>query len=130
MSRVCSRSWSTYFSRLLAETFQQQPAIMLGRQNLRPLGVNPSIAHADFVHLIHQLRDEIEAEAGAAEAGDLVFGREDHPRVLDRVLEIVFSHLRRYDRADAQRQPGRARLCRNPIRWAVQIPGLRSGVSS
>ena len=62
---------------------------MFRRQDLRPLGVDPAVAHPHFVYLIHQFRDEIEAEARAAESGDLALRREDHLRVLDRVLEIV-----------------------------------------
>ena len=76
----------------LAEAFSQQPAIMFGGQDLRALRVDAAVADADFIHLIHQLRDQIKAKAGAAERGDLPFGREDHARVLDRVLEVVVAY--------------------------------------
>ena len=67
---------------------------MFGRQNLGTIGMNFSIAHPDFVDAIHQLRDQIKTKAGRAEGGDLLLGREDHLRVFDRVLEIVFLHCR------------------------------------
>jgi len=77
---------------LLTEAFEQEAAIMFRCQDLRTLSVNAAITDADFVHLIHQLGDQIKAKARAAESCDLVVGREDDARVLDRVLKIVVSH--------------------------------------
>src|SRR2546423_556255 len=71
-----------------AEAFEQQAGIMLGGENLRTLGVDAAVADADFIHLIHQLRDQIKSKTRAAEGRDLLVGREEHARVLDRVLEI------------------------------------------
>src|ERR1043166_3414109 len=65
---------------------------MFRRQDLWPVGVNSSIADAHFVHLVHQLGDQIKAKAGATETGDLPFRREDHARVFNRVLKVVFGH--------------------------------------
>src|SRR5438067_9289276 len=79
---------------LLAEAFQEQPAIMFRRQDLRTLGVDPAVADADFVYLIHEFRDQVETKTGAAESGDLFFRREDHAGVFDRVLEVVVGHWR------------------------------------
>ena len=78
--------------RLLAETFEQQAAIMFRRQDLRAFRVNLSVAHANLIDLIHQLGNEIEMETGAAKGRDLLFGRENDLGVFDRVMEIVFSH--------------------------------------
>jgi hypothetical protein len=64
---------------------------MVRSKDLRALGVDSSIAHAHFVHLIHQLADEIETETGVAERRDSTFGREDYLGVLDRVLKVVFA---------------------------------------
>src|SRR5439155_1054826 len=79
--------------RFLAKPFQQQPAEMFRRENLRTVGVNFSVADAHFIHPIHQFGNQIKSKTGRAEGGDPLLGREDHLRVLDRVLEIIFLHL-------------------------------------
>ena len=77
--------------RFVAEAFEQKASVMFGRENLRTFGVNLSVAHPDLIDLVHQLGDEIEIEAGAAEGRDLLLGRENHLRVLDRVVESRLS---------------------------------------
>ena len=79
--------------RFLAKAFEQQTAEMFRGQNLRTVGVNVSIAHPNFVDAVHQFGNEIEPKTGGAEGRDLVLGREDHLRVFNCVLEIVFLHL-------------------------------------
>ena len=54
------------------------------------LDANPTV-NPHFVHLVHQLADEVEPKAGVAESRDLALRREDHLGVLDRVLEIIFA---------------------------------------
>jgi hypothetical protein len=61
---------------------------------LRALGVNFSVPDPDLIDPVHQLGDEIEVKARRAEGRDLLLRREDHLRVLNRVIEIVFSHHR------------------------------------
>src|SRR5437660_852295 len=78
--------------RLLAKPFQQQTAEMFGRENLRPVGVNFSVADADLVDAVHQFGNEIKTKTGRAEGGDLLLGGEDHLSVFNRVLEVVFLH--------------------------------------
>src|SRR5436190_18394616 len=80
--------------RFFAETFEQQPAEMFGRQNLRPLRVDFSIANADLIDAVHQFGNEIEIETGIAESGDALLRGHDHLGVFDCVIEIVFSHWR------------------------------------
>src|SRR5260370_13391661 len=79
--------------RFLAKPFQQQPAEMFRRENLRTVGVNFSVADAHFIYPIHQFRNQIQSKTGRAEGGDLLFGRENHLSVFNRVLEIVFLHV-------------------------------------
>jgi hypothetical protein len=54
--------------------------------------VNFSIANPDLIDSIHQLRDEIKIEAGAAEGRDLSLGSNNHMRVFNGVIEIVPRH--------------------------------------
>jgi hypothetical protein len=54
--------------------------------------VNFSIANPYLINSIHQLRDEIKIEAGAAEGGDLPLGSNYHMRVFNRVVEIISGH--------------------------------------
>src|SRR5205085_11576135 len=82
----------------LAETFQEQAREIIRRQDLRPVGVDPSVADANFVHAVQQFRNEIETEARAAERGDLSLGCDDDARVLDRVVEVFLIHsIQAYD---------------------------------
>ncbi len=67
---------------------------MFRRENLRTVGVNFSVADAHFIYPIHQFRNQIKSKTGRAEGGDLLFGRENHLSVFNRVLEIVFLHVR------------------------------------
>ena len=53
---------------------------MIGRQNLRPLRVDPAVAHPHFIHLIHQFADEIKAKTGVAEGRDLALAARGSPR--------------------------------------------------
>src|SRR5436190_22434210 len=92
------------FLGLFSESLEQKPAVMLGSQNLRTLRVNSSVSHTDFVDLVHQLRDQVKTKAGAAEAGDLAFRRENYAGVLDRVLEIVFGHFVRYGKRPVRKR--------------------------
>ena len=64
---------------------------MFGRQDLRSLGVNLSIANPNLIDAIHQLGDEIKIETGAAKGRNLSFGRDNHLRVFNCVIEIVLS---------------------------------------
>src|SRR5438132_12497368 len=67
---------------------------MLRRQNLRAFGLDFAVANPHLVHAVHQLRDQIEIETGAAERRDLTLGRKDHARVFKRVVKIVAGHER------------------------------------
>ena len=96
----------------LAKPFQQQTAEMFGRENLRTVGMNFSVADAHFIHPIHQFRNQIKSKTGRAEGGDLLLGREDHLRVLDRVLEIIFLHLAAVQFKTARGSFNRARKLR------------------
>ncbi len=82
--------------RLLAESFQKEATIMFRRENLRTFGFDPPVAHPDLIDAVHQLRDQIKIETGAAERGDLSLRSENDPRVLNCVLEIVFRHQSRF----------------------------------
>jgi hypothetical protein len=42
---------------------------------------------------VHQFGNEIKPETGCAEGGDLLLGRENHLRIFNRVIEIVFLHF-------------------------------------
>ena len=65
---------------------------MFRRKDLRALRVNLSIANPDLIDPIHQLRDEIKIEAGAAKGRDLLLGSNDHTSVFDGVIKIVPGH--------------------------------------
>src|SRR5262245_9032195 len=65
---------------------------MFRRKYLRALRVDFSIANPDLIDPIHQLRDEIKVETGAAERGDLSLGSNNHMRVFNRVVEIISGH--------------------------------------
>ena len=67
---------------------------MLRCQNLRSFRLDFSVANPDLVHAVHQLRDQIEIETGAAKRRDLTLGREDHVRIFERVVKIVAGHER------------------------------------
>src|SRR3954462_7988106 len=92
---------------------------MVGRENLRSFGVNLPIADADLIHPVHQLRNEIKSEAGAAKGLDATFRCDDHLGVFDGVIEVVSFHCgqdrawRRYYNASerfARLKPERHRL--------------------
>src|SRR6266404_4915890 len=68
---------------------------MLGRKNLRTLGVDFSVANPDLIDPVHQLRDQIKIETGAAKSRDLSLGSDDHTRVFNRVIEVVPGHCHR-----------------------------------
>ena len=65
---------------------------MFGRENLRTISVDLSIADSDFVDAVHQLRNEVKSKTGRAERSDLLFRGEDHLGVFNSVLEIVLLH--------------------------------------
>src|SRR5215216_6643451 len=65
---------------------------MLRRENVRPLGMNFSVANSDLICAIHQLRDEIKIEAGAAKRRYLSLRSNDYMRIFDSVVEVVFRH--------------------------------------
>src|SRR5262249_42361514 len=78
--------------RLFPETFQQESVIMLRRQNLRAFRLNFPVPNPYLVYAVHQLRDQIEIEAGAAESRDVTLRRQNHARIFKRVVEIVAGH--------------------------------------
>ena len=65
---------------------------MLRRQNLRAFRVHFPVANPHLVRAVHQLRDQIEIETGAAERRDLMLRRKDHARIFERVVKIVAGH--------------------------------------
>src|SRR6266480_3219825 len=65
---------------------------MLGRENLRTFGVNFPVANPDLIDPIHQLRDQIKIETGAAKSRDLSLRSDDYMRVFNRVIEVVPGH--------------------------------------
>ena len=67
---------------------------MLRCQNLRAFRMDFPVADPHVIHTVHQLRDQIKIETGAAERRDLMLGRNDHARVFNRVVEIVPGHGR------------------------------------
>ena len=67
-------------------------AKMFRSENLWTLGVNFSVPNPDLIDTVHQLGDEIEVKARGAEGRDLLFRREDHLRIFNRVIEIALSH--------------------------------------
>ena len=50
--------------------------MVFGGQQRGPLRVDGALPDFDLIHLIHRLRQEMEAEAGVTESGDLAFGSE------------------------------------------------------
>ena len=66
---------------------------MIGRENLRTFGVDFPITHPHLIDVIHQFGDQIKRETGVAEGLNPALGRNDHLRVLDRVIEIIFFHV-------------------------------------
>ena len=68
---------------------------MLGRENLRAFGVDFPVANPDLIDPIHQLRDQIKIETGAAESRDLSLRSNDYMRVFNRVIEVVPGHCHR-----------------------------------
>ena len=73
---------------------------MFGREDLGTIGMNLSVANANFIYTVHQLRDQIKTKTRGAEGGDLPFGGEDYLGVFNRVLKIVFLHSRRQGSGD------------------------------
>src|SRR6266496_6140376 len=65
---------------------------MLWCQNLRAFRLDLAVANPHLVHVVHQLRDQIEIETGAAERRDLTLRRKDHARIFKRVIKIVAGH--------------------------------------
>src|SRR6266404_8669324 len=65
---------------------------MLGRENLRTFRVDFPVANPDLIDPIHQLRDQIKIETGAAKSRDLSLRSDDHMRVFNRVIEVVPGH--------------------------------------
>src|SRR4029450_11577003 len=78
--------------RFITKSFQQQMAKMFRSEDLWTLGVTFSPPKPDLIDTVHQLGDEIEVKARSTEGRDLSFGREDHLRIFNRVIEIVLSH--------------------------------------
>src|SRR6266481_8821720 len=75
---------------------------MLGRENLRTFRVDFPVANPDLIDPIHQLRDQIKIETGAAKSRDLSLRSDDHMRVFNRVIEVVPGH--RYTNVRAKRR--------------------------
>src|SRR5206468_7396833 len=65
---------------------------MLGRENLRTFRVDFPVANPDLIDPIHQLRDQIKIETGAAKSRDLSLRSNDYMRVFNRVIEVVLGH--------------------------------------
>src|SRR6267143_721482 len=65
---------------------------MLRCQNLRAFSLDFSVANPHLVDAVHQLRDQIEIETGAAERRDLTLGRKDHASIFKRVIKIIAGH--------------------------------------
>jgi len=65
---------------------------MLRRQNLRAFRLDFPVANPHLVHAIHQLRDQIEIETGAAERRDLMLRRQNDVRIFKRIVKIVAGH--------------------------------------
>ena len=63
---------------------------MFRRQNLRPFSMDFSVPDSHLIDAVHQFRDEIKLETRVAKGRDLLFRRNNHMSVLDRVIEIVF----------------------------------------
>src|SRR5438045_8840362 len=68
---------------------------MLRRHNLRAFRLDFPIANPHLIHAVHQLRDQIKIETGAAEGRNLTLWRKNNARVFKRVIKIVASHDRR-----------------------------------
>src|ERR1700730_5585424 len=68
---------------------------MLGSENLWTFGVDFAVANSDLIDSIHQLRDQIKIETGAAKSGYLSLRSDDHMRVFNRVIEVVPGHRHR-----------------------------------
>ena len=66
---------------------------MIGCQYLRPFGVDLAITNPHLIDMVHQFGDQIKGETGVAESLNAALGRNDHLRVLDGVIEIIFSHV-------------------------------------
>src|SRR4029077_7454049 len=67
---------------------------MLRRQNLWAFCLDLPVANPHVVHAVHQLRDQIKIETGAAERRDLTLRCKNHARILKRVIKIVAGHDR------------------------------------
>ena len=78
--------------RFFAETIEQEPAIMLRRENLRTFCVDFSVTDADLIDPVHQLGDQIKIETGVAKSRDLSLRSDNHMRVFNRVIEVVSGH--------------------------------------
>src|SRR5205823_13284573 len=70
--------------------------------NLWSLCVNFPIANPDLIDSVHQLRDKIKIEAGAAEGRDLLLGSNNYMRIFNGVIEIVPRH----DETNLNQVPG------------------------
>ena len=73
----------------LAEVLIQRAVQVVGGDDLRTLGVQLAVAHADLIDAIHELGDEEKAEARLAEGVDAALRGADDLRVLDGVVEGV-----------------------------------------
>src|ERR1043165_5402717 len=65
---------------------------MFRRKNLRALRVDFSVTNADVIDPVHQLRDQIKIETGAAESRYLLLRHDYDVRIFDRVIEVVGGH--------------------------------------
>src|SRR5260370_28663371 len=68
---------------------------MLGSENLRTFRVDLPAANPDLIDPIHQLRDQIKIETGAAKGRDLSLRSDDDMRVFNCVIEVVPGHCHR-----------------------------------
>src|SRR5438067_12685124 len=94
---------------------------MFRRKNLRALGVDFSVANADLIDPVHQLRDQIKIETGAAECRNVLLRRDNDVRIFNCVVEVVTGHDGRYGRlasatADFKDESGAAKLARPELR--------------
>ena len=76
---------------ILTEAFDEHALDMPRRDDLRALGMEPTVANAHLVHLVHQFCDQKEAKAGIAKGGDSPLRRNDDLGIIDRVLDGVLT---------------------------------------
>src|SRR5580704_14824597 len=90
---------------------------MLGSENLRAFGVDFPVANPDLIDSIHQLRDQIKIETGAAKSRDLSLRSDNHMRVFNRVIEVVPGHCHR-SKLPLRHWSSKANQVTGGVRWA------------